>query len=388
MKRTSLSRRRRRWGWLAVVVLQGAVAGAALSTMRHTARPLPRKTTPATCPACDTGLTAARRLAAGQARESASAVRAGHLARPASLAGMIRIPGGTFWMGCDDPSAPDARPFHRVRVSAFWIDKTEVTNAQFARFVHATGYVTVAERQPDPRDGPGAPPGSLVPGSLVFTPPTGQVSLSSVYGWWRYQPGANWRHPAGPGSDVKGRGDYPVVHVAWEDAAAYARWADKRLPTEAEWEFAARGGLDRQRYCWGSELKPGGKWQANIWQGHFPDQNRAEDGFRGSAPVASFPANGYGLYDMAGNVWEWCADWYRPDYYRVLAARKQVAVNPQGPANSADPREHGIPKRVQRGGSFLCCDQYCSRYIVGARGKGAVDSGTSHVGFRCVRSAR
>jgi sulfatase modifying factor 1 len=301
---------------------------------------------------------------------------------------MVRIPGGEFWMGCDDASVPDARPFHRVRVSTFWIDRTEVTNAQFARFVRATGYVTVAERKPDPRDFPGAPPGSLVPGSLVFTPPKGQVSLTSVYSWWRYQPGANWRHPEGPGSDLKGREQYPVVHVAWEDAAAYARWAGKRLPTEAEWEFAARGGLDRKRYCWGNELKPGGKWQANIWQGHFPDQNRAEDGFRGTAPVGSFPPNGYGLYDMAGNVWEWCADWYRPDYYGVLAARKQVAVNPPGPVSSEDPAEPGIPKRVQRGGSFLCCDQYCSRYIVGARGKGAVDSGTSHVGFRCVRSAQ
>jgi formylglycine-generating enzyme len=300
---------------------------------------------------------------------------------------MVRIPGGEFWMGCDDPAMPDARPFHRVRLSGFWIDKTEVTNAQFARFVRATGYLTVAERKPDPREFPGAPPENLVPGSLVFTPPRGKVSLTSVYRWWRYQPGANWRHPEGPGSDRKGRENHPVVHVAWEDAAAYARWAGKRLPTEAEWEFAARGGLDRKRYCWGNELKPGGKWQANIWQGHFPDENRAEDGFRGTAPVGSFPPNGYGLYDMAGNVWEWCADWYRPDYYGELAARKQVAVNPMGPASSEDPGEPGIAKRVQRGGSFLCCDQYCSRYIVGARGKGAVDSGTSHVGFRCVRSA-
>jgi sulfatase modifying factor 1 len=301
---------------------------------------------------------------------------------------MVWIPGGEFWMGCEDPAMPDARPLHRVRVASFWMDKTEVTNAQFARFVHATGYVTVAERKPDPRDFPGAPLENLVPGSLVFTPPGGSVPLKSLYAWWRFVPGASWRHPEGPGSDLKGREKHPVVHVAWEDAVAYARWAGKRLPTEAEWEFAARGGLDRKRYCWGDTLKPGGKWQANIWEGHFPDRNTAEDGFRGTAPVASFPANGYGLYDMAGNVWEWCADWYRPDAYSRLLATNGVASNPQGPADSFDPAEPGIPKRVQRGGSFLCCDQYCSRYIAGARGKGAVDSGTSHVGFRCVRSAR
>src|SRR5262249_38690421 len=207
-----------------------------------------------------------------------------------------------------------------------------------------------------------------------------------AYVWWRYVPGASWRHPEGPASSLVGRGRHPVVHVAWEDAAAYARWASKRLPTEAEWEFAARGGLDRKRYVWGDELTPGGKWRANIGQGHFPDRNSAADGFRGTAPVASFPANGYGLYDMAGNVWEWTADWYRPDTYQRQAAAGGVTRNPQGPGDSLDPAEPGIPKRGQRGGSFLCSDQYCTRYLPGARGKGAVDTGTSHVGFRCVRA--
>jgi sulfatase modifying factor 1 len=388
MKTASTSRRRSRWPWLAAVVLPGAVAGAALSAVRQPARPLPRKAATAICPACDTGLAAARRLASGQARAPVPAVRAAHRARPASPAGMVWIPGGEFWMGCDDPTTPDARPFHRVRVSAFWMDKTEVTNQQFARFVRATGYVTVAERKPDPRDFPGAPPENLVPGSLVFTPPEGAVPLQNAYVWWRYVPGASWRHPEGPASDLHGREKHPVVQIAWKDAAAYARWAGKRLPTEAEWEIAARGGLEGKRYCWGDARRPGGKWPANLWQGHFPDQNRVEDGFRGTAPVASFPPNGYGLYDMAGNVWEWCADWYRPDSYALLAAGGKVVWNPQGPKESLDPREPGIPKRVQRGGSFLCCDHYCSRYLPGSRGKGAVDSGASHLGFRCVRSTR
>ncbi len=294
--------------------------------------------------------------------------------------GMVWVPGGEFWMG--DDMFPDAPP-HRVYVDGFWMDRTEVTNAQFEKFVKQTGYQTVAERKPDPKDFPGVPEEKLVPGSIVFTPPTEAVPLTEHYRWWQYVPGACWRHPEGPGSSLKGRENHPVVHVCWEDAIAYARWAGKRLPTEAEWEFAARGGLDRKPFVWGDELTPGGKWQANIWQGRFPRENTARDGFPRTAPVASFPANGFGVHDLAGNVWEWCADWYQPEYYKLSPKR-----NPRGPDSSHDPLEPGIPKRVQRGGSFLCSDEYCVRYRPGGRGKGAVDSGQSHAGFRCVRDAQ
>jgi formylglycine-generating enzyme required for sulfatase activity len=313
------------------------------------------------------------------------------LVRPDTSASeaMVWIPDGEFIMGCEYPGMGDAQPLHRVRLKGFWMDRTEVTNEQFERFVAATGYLTVAERTPDweemkkqlPPDTPKPPADKLVPGSLVFTPPRESVSLENHTQWWSWVPGANWRHPEGPGSDLQGREQHPVVHVCWEDAAAYARWANKRLPTEAEWEYAARGGLDRKLYCWGDELKPGGKWMANIWQGQFPYENTEEDGYRGTAPVGSFPPNGYGLHDMAGNVWEWCADWYQPDYYL-----HSPTDDPQGPPDSYDPHEPGIPKRVQRGGSFLCSDLYCTRYLPGARGKGAPDSGASHIGFRCVRS--
>jgi formylglycine-generating enzyme required for sulfatase activity len=294
--------------------------------------------------------------------------------------GMVWIPGGTFWMGADDASMTDARPVHEVTVDGFWMDRTEVTNRQFARFVAATGYVTVAERKPDPRDFPDAPPEKLVPGSLVFTPPAGEVALDDPLVWWRYVPGADWRHPEGPETSIAGQDDSPVVQVCWDDAVAYAQSAGKRLPTEAEWEYAARGSKARTRYVWGDELRPGGKWQANIWQGRFPNQNTAEDGFARIAPVGTFPPNAFGLSDMAGNVWEWCADWYRPGY------DLSHGLNPQGPASSFDPNEPGVAKRVQRGGSFLCSDQYCTRYLPGARGKGSPDSAASHVGFRCVRS--
>jgi len=307
--------------------------------------------------------------------------------------GMVWIPGGEFSMGSDDPTVslcggndamPDARPIHRVYVDGFWMDKTEVTNAQFEAFVKATGYVTIAELTPKAEDFPDAPPGNLVAGSLVFSPPDSPVPLNNYIQWWAYVKGANWRHPDGKGSGLQGREKYPVVHVAYPDAEAYAKWAGKRLPSEAEWEFAARGGLSGQLYAWGDELKPGGKWAANIFEGKFPINDTGEDGFKGLAPVAQYPPNAYGLYDVAGNVWEWCSDWYRPDTYTHDAAHG-VARNPQGPADSLDPSEPGTKKRVQRGGSFLCTDQYCTRYMVGSRGKGEVDTSLNHLGFRCVQ---
>lgn len=300
-------------------------------------------------------------------------------------AGMVWVPGGTFYMGCDDCDMPDAAPVHPVTVDGFWMDVTPVTNAEFAKFVKATGYQTIAERKPDPKDFPGVPEDKLVAGCAVFSPPNQEIPLDNPYAWWRYVPGANWQHPEGPGSTLKGLADHPVVHIAWDDAVAYAKWAGKRLPTEAEFEFAARGGLDRKRYAWGDELKPGGKWASNIFQGRFPHQNTADDGYLRTSPVKAFPANNFGLYDMAGNVWQWCADWYRPDYFEKLAGQG-VAKNPTGPDDSFDPQEPGVPKRVQKSGSFLCSDHYCVRYLVGSRGKGAVDSGSSNVGFRCVKS--
>jgi formylglycine-generating enzyme len=307
--------------------------------------------------------------------------------------GMVWIPGGEFSMGAQNPpnmddvgmkDTVDSRPVHRVYVDAFFMDKTDVTNAQFEKFVKATGYATVAERKPRVEDYPGAPPENLVAGSIVFSPPDHSVPLNDYFQWWTYVPGANWRHPLGPKSNIIGKGNFPVVHIAYEDALAYAKWAGKRLPTEAEWEFAARGGLMGKQYVWGDEFRPHGKWMANTHQGHFPDKDTGQDGFTGIAPVAQFPANGYGLYDMAGNVWQWTSDWYRADYYAQLAAAGGVARNPQGPDSAYDPSESGHARRVQRGGSFLCTDQYCSRYMVGTRGKGDVDTGTNHLGFRCV----
>lgn len=308
-------------------------------------------------------------------------------------ADMVWVPGGTYWMGTAEGGKlfADAAPVHRVSVNGFWMDEHEVTNAEFARFVAETGYVTVAERKPTresiQRGLPeGAPPPTddqLVAGSLVFTPPAGAVPWDNPGDWWQWVPGACWKQPEGPGTDTNGREDHPVVHVAWEDAAAYAAWAGKRLPTEAEWEFAARGGLDRKKYVWGDEEpEAGGTHRCNKWQGEFPHQNTAADGHPRTAPVGSFPANGYGLHDMAGNVWEWCADWYRPDYYE-----KSPKLNPEGPQSSYDPSEPNpnLPKRVQRGGSFLCSDEFCSRYRPAGRGKGDVETGLSHLGFRCVK---
>jgi len=280
----------------------------------------------------------------------------------------------------------DSQPIHRVVVDGFWMDATEVTNAQFEKFIQATGYVTIAERKPTQEEFPTAPPENLVAGSTVFTPTPEQVPLDNYFQWWSYVRGADWRHPAGAGSDLTGRENYPVVQVAYADAAAYAQWAGKRLPTEAEWEFAARGGAAGKLYAWGDELKPDGKWMANIYQGRFPVKDTGADGFAGLAPVAQFPANAYGLYDVAGNVWEWCSDWYRPDTYaRQKLAGATVVRNPTGPAASYDPAEPSEKKRVHRGGSYLCTDQYCTRYMVGTRGKGEVSTASNHVGFRCVQ---
>ncbi|HEY7303972.1 MAG TPA: formylglycine-generating enzyme family protein [Bryobacteraceae bacterium] len=307
--------------------------------------------------------------------------------------GMVWISGGEFSMGAQDPpdhddvgmkATIDSRPIHRVYVDGFYMDKTDVTNAEFAAFVKATGYVTIAERKPRAEDYPGAPPENLVAGSVVFSPPDHAVPLNNHFQWWDYIHGANWRHPLGPASDLKAKDDCPVVHIAYDDALAYANWAGKRLPTEAEWEFAARGGLAGKPFVWGDEFRPHGKWMANTHQGHFPDHDDGEDGHVGITAVAQYPANGYGLYDMAGNVWQWTSDWYRPDYYKQLAAMGGVARNPRGPDSSFDPSEPNQPKKVHRGGSYLCTDQYCSRYIVGTRGKGEPSTGTNHLGFRCV----
>lgn len=312
---------------------------------------------------------------------------------PVVPATMVWVPGGEFSMGGVDPAGMqdggkenmrDARPVHRVYIDGFLMDATEVTNAQFAAFVAATGYVTIAEQRPSREEFPGAADENLVAGSVVFVPPPAEVKLNDHLQWWNYIQGANWRHPEGPASTIAGRDHYPVVQVAWEDAAAYAKWAGKRLPTEAEWEYAARAGKAGNLYTWGNQFKPGDHWMANTYQGKFPVQDIGADGFRGLAPVKQFEANGFGLYDMAGNVWEWCSDWYRPDYYQTLR-KEGVASNPRGPMAPWDPAEPGERKKVQRGGSFLCTDQYCTRYMVGTRGKGEWRSGANHLGFRCVK---
>jgi formylglycine-generating enzyme required for sulfatase activity len=310
---------------------------------------------------------------------------------------MVWIPGGEFTMGTDSkPGQPDEMPAHRVRVDGFWMDETDVTNAQFRAFVEATGHVTTAEKPVDaaeilkqsPPGTPPPPPEKLVPGALVFRPTPGPVrNLRDVRQWWHWTPSANWRHPEGPDSDIEGRDDHPVVHVSWHDAVAYAKWAGKRLPTEAEWEFAARGGLDGKTYIWGDEAFSEEKPQCNCWQGVFPWKNTALDGYERTSPVKAFPPNGYGLYDMAGNVWQWCSDWYQIDLYRERAGKK-VTVNPKGPARSRDPRQPYAPLRCQKGGSFLCHPSYCWRFRPSARHGCTPDTGMSHVGFRCVRSEK
>ncbi|WP_316632943.1 formylglycine-generating enzyme family protein [uncultured Flavobacterium sp.] len=310
--------------------------------------------------------------------------------------GMAWIPGGEFSMGsnvedeslCSIKGATrDANPIHRVYVDGFYMDKTEVTNDQFEAFVKATGYVTLAEKKPKHEDYPDAPLENLFAGSAVFTPTPAKVDLGNYMQWWTYVAGADWRHPEGSTSSIKGRGNYPVVQVSYDDAAAYAKWAGKRLPTEAEWEFAARGGKAGQLYAWGNTLKPKGKFQANIYQGHFPIEkgDTGEDGYIGIAPTAQFEPNSYGLYDIGGNVWEWTNDWYTVDYYALVSENGQVAKNPKGPEAPYDPAEPELQKKVQRGGSFLCTDQYCTRYMVGTRGKGDYQSPANHIGFRCAQ---
>jgi formylglycine-generating enzyme required for sulfatase activity len=300
---------------------------------------------------------------------------------------MIWIDSGEFLMGSDD-FYPEERPTHHVAVDGFWIDEHPVTVAEFRRFVKATDHVTWAERAPDPADYPDALPELLVPGSLVFTGADGPVDLTDVGNWWTWMPGAQWRHPEGPGSTLHGRERHPVTHVAYEDAVAYAAWAGKDLPTEAEWEYAARGGLDGKVFCWGDEFAPKGKLMANTWQGEFPWQNLLLDRFERTSPVKTFPANGYGLYDMAGNVWEWTADYFTPTHPGEVEHPCCTPRNPrvESPVSSYDvgaPGEH-IPRRVTKGGSHLCAPNYCLRYRPAARQGEAVDTTTSHVGFRCV----
>lgn len=302
-------------------------------------------------------------------------------------AGMALIPGGTFRMG-SDRHYPEEAPVHRVTVSAFWIDRTPVTNRQFRQFVEATGYVTVAEVPPDPKDYPGALPHMLKPGSLVFTPPKRRVDLRDWTQWWRFEFGANWRRPFGRSRTAKAIDDHPAVHIALQDAEAYAAWAGKALPTEAEWEYAARGGLDGAEFAWGDEFMPGGHHMANTWQGLFPHENLAADGYARTSPVGAFPANGYGLFDMIGNVWEWTCDWFSPRHSADAPEACCIPEDPRGgqKAGSYDPRSPSprIPRKVVKGGSFLCAPNDCRRYRPAARHAQPIDTGMSHVGFRCV----
>jgi formylglycine-generating enzyme required for sulfatase activity len=310
-----------------------------------------------------------------------------------STTGMVYIPGGAFTMGGDNEQADkDEYPKHKVMVDAFYMDEHEVTNAQFQKFVEATGYVTTAEQKPDweqlkkqlPPNTPKPDESQLVAASLVFTPPNQAVDLNDYSQWWTWVPGVSWEHPEGPKSDIKGKENYPVIHISWDDANAYCKWAGKRLPTEAEWEYAARGGKQDNIYPWGNENIAVGKPKANSWDGAFPNANSTKDGFKDLAPIKQFAPNGYKLYDMAGNVWEWCADWYRDDYYQAVNKPEGIR-NPLGPADSYDPNEPYTPKKVARGGSYMCNDSYCSGYRVARRMKSSTDSGLSNMGFRCVR---
>ena len=301
---------------------------------------------------------------------------------------MVLIGGGSFLMG-SDRHYPEEAPQHRVEVGPFFIDPAPVTNRQFAGFVEATGYVTVAERPLNPADYPGAAPDMLVPGALVFHETEGPVDLRDIRNWWCWVPGASWRHPEGKGSGIEGRQDHPVVQIAYEDAAAYASWCGKDLPSEAEWEFAARGGLEGAEYAWGDELSPGGRMMANFWQGDFPWQNLKADGFERTSPVGRFPPNGHGLYDMIGNVWQWTSDWFSQRHEADPAQPCCGSTRPAGGRmeGSYDPQQPGvrIPRKVVKGGSFLCAPNYCRRYRPAARHAQMIDSGMSHIGFRCIR---
>ncbi len=306
--------------------------------------------------------------------------------------GMVLIPAGSFEMGGDnDQASADEYPKHAVKLDAFYMDVTEVTNAQFQQFVNATGYITTAERKPDWEElkstlPPGTPKPAdslLVAASLVFKPTNGPVDLNNYSSWWSWVTGANWKQPEGPGSTIKGKENFPVVHVSWYDATAYCKWAGKRLPTEAEWEYAARGGLTKNIYPWGNEHISAGVSKANSWEGKFPYLNEQKDGSYKQARVKSYAANPYGLFDMAGNVWEWCSDWYDQNYYQ--SAANNTSVNPAGPQKSYDAQDPYTPKKVLRGGSFLCNDSYCSGYRVARRMKSSPDTGLEHTGFRCVK---
>jgi formylglycine-generating enzyme len=307
----------------------------------------------------------------------------GGTSTPSPDPGMVWIPGGTFQMGSDHHYSEE-RPAHSMRVDGFWIDKYEVTNEQFARFVEATGHVTLAERPARAEDYPGAKPELLQPASVVFRKPAQRVDLRNHFNWWTYITGANWRHPEGPESTIEDRGQHPVVHVAYEDALAYAKWVGKELSTEAEWEFAARGGLEGAVYAWGEEFTPGGKSMANTWQGEFPWQNLRADGFEGTAPVGQFPPNGYGLFDMIGNVWEWTTDWYSAGH--AVTQPCCGSARPPTADQSYDPQmpEIKIPRRVIKGGSFLCAPNYCRRYRPAARMAQPIDTSACHVGLRLV----
>jgi formylglycine-generating enzyme required for sulfatase activity len=311
--------------------------------------------------------------------------------KPAKLLvphGMVWIAGGTFRMG-SDAHYPEEAPVHRVTIDGFAIDQFPVTNRKFKEFVRATGYVTTAETPPDPKDYPGAQPHMLFPGSLVFTRPTGPVDLRNWRNWWTFVRGADWRHPHGPKSGIRQLDNHPVVHVSFTDALAYANWAGKDLPTEAEWELAARGGLDGAEYAWGDEFMPGGRYMANTWQGEFPQWNLEADGFSGTSPIGAFPPNGFGLHDMIGNVWEWTSDWYSPKHAADAVKSCCIPENPRGGGEAAsyDPCQPAIkiPRKVLKGGSHLCAPNYCRRYRPAARHPQPIDTSTSHVGFRCVK---
>ncbi|WP_407183570.1 formylglycine-generating enzyme family protein [Bradyrhizobium centrosematis] len=304
---------------------------------------------------------------------------------------MVWIPGGTFRMG-SDRHYPEEAPSHNVQVDGFWIDLTPVTNRQFKEFVNATGHITTAQIAPDPKDYPGALPSMLYAGSLVFSPPQHIRDTADWSQWWTFKKDANWRRPSGPGSNIRDLQDHPVVHVSYADALAYANWAGKELATEAEWEFAARGGLDGEEYAWGNAFTPSGRHMANTWQGIFPLENRCEDGFERTSPVKAFPPNGFGLYDMIGNVWEWTSDWWSSGHQADEPKSCCIPQNPRGgpEAASYDPQQPNIriPRKVLKGGSHLCAPNYCRRYRPAARHAEAVDTSTSHVGFRCVMRPR